>query len=51
MANKKFTSIKNDFCLTFNEHSEITPAVEDKRIRGKGFNFTKLSQVSELIQA
>jgi replication factor A1 len=50
MANKKFTSIKNDFCITFSDHTEITPASNDNRIKGKGYNFTKLSSVNELIQ-
>ena len=32
MANKRFTSIKNDFCLTFDRDCEITECAEDQAI-------------------
>ena len=32
LANKKFTSIKNDYCLIFDENSDIKEEVEDKEI-------------------
>lgn len=33
MANKKFTSIKNDHCITFDANAEVAPAHEDKDIK------------------
>jgi replication factor A1 len=32
MANKKYTSIKNDFCLTFGNETEIQECNEDTNI-------------------
>ena len=32
MANQKFTSIKNDYCLVFDIGSEIEEVREDKKI-------------------
>jgi replication factor A1 len=33
MANKKFSSIKNDHCITFDINAEIEPADDDKQIK------------------
>lgn len=32
MANKKFTSIKNDFCIVFEKHANITEVADDGSI-------------------
>ena len=29
LANKKFTSIKNDYCLTFDHNADVVEAEED----------------------
>jgi replication factor A1 len=34
MANKKFSSIKNDFCLVFEKNSQIIEAEDDGSIAG-----------------
>ena len=42
MANKKFTSIKNDFCITFDKSTEIQECKDDNQIDQTGFSFTKI---------
>lgn len=32
LANKKFSSIKNDYCLVFNNNAEIIPVEDDESI-------------------
>jgi replication factor A1 len=34
MANKKFTSVKNDFCLIFEKNASIVEAEDDGSIAG-----------------
>ena len=46
LANKKYTSIKNDYCLTFGNETEIQECAEDKEISSTGFSFTKLDQLA-----
>jgi len=50
MANKRFTSIKNDFCLIFDKMAEIEEVAEDKHINVAGFSFTSLAGIEELVQ-
>lgn len=45
MANKKFTSIKNDFCLTFGFETEIQEVNEDAGIQQNAFSFTRIDQI------
>ena len=42
IANKKFTSIKNDYCLTFDQNTVIKKCDDDKAIVGAGFSFSGL---------
>ncbi|CAI2361170.1 unnamed protein product [Moneuplotes crassus] len=44
-ANKKFTTIKNDYCLTFGPFSEIIQTENDAKISRNSFQFTKLSEI------
>lgn len=48
LANKKFTSIRNDYEITFDERSVIQPAEDDTRIKKMMFNFTKFSELESL---
>jgi len=48
MANKRFTSIKNDFCLTLGNETEIQEAQEDTTIMANGFSFTKIEQLKNI---
>lgn len=47
MANKKFTSIKNDFCLTLGFETEIEECGEDVQILNNGFSFTSIAALKE----
>lgn len=49
MANKRFTSIKNDFCLTFDNRTEVEPVVDnDDAIQAQSFSFVKIRDVESL---
>ena len=52
LANKRFTTIPNDFCITFDAYAAVEEVQEtpDALIQGGGFNFTTLRQVSEAEQ-
>ncbi len=45
LANKKFTSIENDFTITLDENSEITAAPDDGSIETKLFQFVPLRRI------
>lgn len=47
MSNKKFTSIKNDFCLTLGNETEIQECAEDTGITSNGFTFTRIEQIKQ----
>ena len=50
LANKRFTSIKNDFCLTFDLNTVIEKCGEDKQITSDGFSFTSFEGIEALVQ-
>lgn len=50
LANKKFTSIKNDYCLTFDQNADVAEAEEDGQIKKQGFSFVGLKQIQEMVQ-
>lgn len=37
MANKRFTAIKNDFCITFDSQTSIVNLGNDSKIKNEGF--------------
>lgn len=43
MANKKFTSVRNDFCIVFEKHSQILEKKDDGSICNQAFDFCKIS--------
>ena len=45
MANKKFTSIKNDFSLIFDQSTEIEEAKDDVQINKSGFSFSDIQTI------
>lgn len=51
LANKRFTSIKHDFCLTFSKDSVVEPCCDDDNIGSIAFNFTELSEIENMIQS
>jgi ssDNA-binding replication factor A large subunit len=46
MVNKRFTSIKNDFCMTLSPKTEINEVFNDNKIQEKGYSFTKLDKIA-----
>lgn len=52
LSNKRFTTIPNDFCITFDSYAKIEEVQEapDAVIQGGGFNFTTLRQVAQAEQ-
>jgi replication factor A1 len=49
MANKKFTSIKNDFCIIFEKFSQIVEAPDDGSITNQAFDFSKIIEITEIM--
>lgn len=51
LANKKFTTIKNDYCLTFGNDAHVMKCDDDDDIEGVSFNFTDLSEIESMVQS
>lgn len=45
LANKKFTSIKTDYCLTFDHLADVQEAEEDASIKKQGYSFVGLKGI------
>jgi len=50
MANKKFTSVKNDFCIIFEKHAQIQEVKDDGSINEQAFEFVKIATIEESVQ-
>ena len=50
MANKRFTSIKNDFCIVFEKNAQIKQVDDDGSIAAQAFDFTDIRDIQEIIQ-
>ena len=51
LANKRFTSIKNDYCLTLGHDTEIEEVREgDNQIQEAAFSFTGLKEIENIVQ-
>lgn len=48
VANKKFTSIKNEYSLTFDQNSEIIEVNDDDNIKREAFSFSTLAQIKTM---
>ena len=48
MANKKFTAIKNDHCLTFDINAEIEEISDDIDIKHQAFSFVLISSICDM---
>ena len=51
LANKRFTSIKHDFCLTFGKDSQVEKCMDDEEIGSIAFTFTELSEIENMVQS
>ena len=50
LANKKFTSIKNDYCLTLDRLAVVKETKDDEVAIGKlGFSFTNLTEIEQIV--
>lgn len=50
MANKRFTSIKNDFCIVFEKNAQIKQVDDDGSIAEQAFDFTEIKDIQEILQ-
>lgn len=50
LANKRFTSIKNDYCLTLDYSTVVEPCGDDMHIKEDGFSFTELAKIEQILQ-
>ena len=48
VTNKAFTSIKNNYEITFDTNSDIRPCPEDAAIKTTNYSFTKLDQIESV---
>ena len=51
LANKRFTSIKHDFCLTFSRDSIVEKCMDDEEIGSIAFSFTDLGEIESMVQS
>jgi replication factor A1 len=49
MANKKFSSLKNDFCIIFEKQSDIQEANDDGSITNQAFDFCQISEIPDIM--
>ena len=49
LANKRFTSIKNDYCITFDDHTVVEACDEDRAIKADGYTFTSLESIEAMV--
>ena len=45
MANQRFTSIRNDFCITFDQHAEIIEVPDDSAIKNMAYAFVTVRDI------
>lgn len=50
IANQKYNSIKNDYCIIFDRNSEIKETEDDSKIKNQGFSFVSIEEINELEQ-
>ena len=48
MANKKFTSVKNDFCVVFEENAQIVEVPDDGSIAAQAFEFCDIKGITDV---
>lgn len=47
IANKKFTSVKNDYCINFTKNTNVQEAVSEGGIATQHFEFIKIAEIEE----
>ena len=51
MANKRFTSIDNDYCIVFSKESKVEKCADDVDIQSNSYNFTGLEDINDIVQS
>ena len=51
MANKRFTSIDNDYCIVFSKESKVEKCAGDVDIQSNSYNFTSLEDINDIVQS
>ena len=51
LANQRFATVKNDFCLVFDKNGEIQEVPDDSSIDQKGYNFSSLADIPAIGQS
>ena len=47
IANEKYTSIKNDYCLVFDRNSIIEEEPDTKSIGHQGYSFVTIEEIND----
>lgn len=45
IANQRFSSVRNDFCIVFDKNATITEVPDDKSIEVRGYNFATMDDI------
>lgn len=45
LANQRYTTLKNDFCIVFDKNADIVQVPNDVSIQERGYNFVTLDDV------
>ena len=45
MANMRFATVKNDFCIVFDKQAEIKQIADDNQIKERGYQFVPLGEI------
>lgn len=51
IANKKYTSIKNDHCINFDKNADVQEVEDDNKISHQGFNFVTIDEINDYEQS
>eukprot|EP00349_Pseudokeronopsis_sp_Brazil_P004562 CAMPEP_0202970298 /NCGR_PEP_ID=MMETSP1396-20130829/16270_1 /ASSEMBLY_ACC=CAM_ASM_000872 /TAXON_ID= /ORGANISM="Pseudokeronopsis sp., Strain Brazil" /LENGTH=188 /DNA_ID=CAMNT_0049698709 /DNA_START=518 /DNA_END=1086 /DNA_ORIENTATION=+ len=51
IANKKFTSINNDYCINFDKNAKIEESPDDASIQEVAFNFVSIDEINDIEQS
>lgn len=49
-ANPKFSSIKHQYCISFNSHTQIIPLKDDGKIENDSYSYYNLAEITSLEQ-
>ena len=48
LANQRYQTLKNDFCIVFDKNADIVQVPNDSSIQDKGYNFVILEEIPHL---